>query len=107
LHAHVFDPGVFVHVAFTLHPPLFVWHSSTSVHAEKPSPVYPVLQTHVLFVHEAFATHSALVLHVPAVHTPAPLQTLEPAHSLSGSMLLLMYEHTPLTPWPFFAAEHA
>jgi hypothetical protein len=61
-------PDVFVHVAFTLHPPLFVVHSLMSVHVT-PLPVNPALHVHVklppVFAHVAFA----LQLEAPEVHS--------------------------------------
>jgi hypothetical protein len=52
-----------VHVAFALHPPLFVRHSFTSPQVT-PLPVKPALQAQVrlptVFVHVAFALHPPL-----------------------------------------------
>jgi hypothetical protein len=41
-----------------------------------------------------------------AVHAPEPLHS-PGLHSLSGSVVVAMFPHTPLYPLPFFAAEHA
>ena len=47
MQAHVKLPGVLVQVAFVLHPPLLVRHSSTSAQV-CPSPEYPELQAQEL-----------------------------------------------------------
>jgi len=87
------------------HPPLLVGHSSMSVQVY-PSPEYPALQAHALFVQVAFVPHSAVDAHVGVLQTPEPLQT-PGLHSLSGSVFVLMNEQTPSDPVPFFAAEQA
>ena len=67
MHAQVKLPDVLVHVAFGLHPPLFVAHSLMSLHVV-PLPVKPVLHAQVklpaVFVHVALTSHPPLfVLH--------------------------------------------
>ena len=42
-----------------------------------------------------------------ARHEPLPLQTLDPEHSLSGSVPPAMLPHVPSAPLPFLAAVHA
>jgi hypothetical protein len=93
LHAHVALPGAFVHAAFASQPPLFVWHSSTSVHV-LPSPVKPSLHVQVkppsVFAQVASAlqslvpeAHSSTSVHVapspekPALHTHCELPVPE------------------------------
>jgi hypothetical protein len=63
LHAHVRDPGVFVHVAWASQPPLLVRHSSMSTQVS-PVPVKPGLQAHILepgvLMHAAFTSQPPL-----------------------------------------------
>ena len=70
-HAHVYDPGVFVQLAFVAHG--FDKHSFTSVQVT-PLPVNPLLHAHVkppvVFVQLALSEQ----LSVPAVHSFTSVQ---------------------------------
>jgi hypothetical protein len=76
LHAHVRAPGVLVHVALTLQPPLLVAHSLTSVQVT-PSPVKPVAHVQVrepgVLAHVAFTLQPPLfVAHSFTSSQPSP-----------------------------------
>ena len=76
LHAHVYDPTVFVHVA-VIAQEFDCAHSFTSAHV-LPSPVKPVLHAHVydpiVFVHVAPVVAHVLV--PPAAHSSISVQVI-------------------------------
>src|SRR5262245_35962492 len=113
MHVHVRHPGgVFVHVASSWHPPLFVAQRSIAVHVT-PSPAYPLLHahenpaapsTHVASAPQLLApvAHSSSTDALHAVPSPSCPNALSPQHASRQSTPLKFTPHVeanpPLTP---------